>query len=66
MGRKDRIRTEFGPAALDIGAGDVELIGGQAFGIFKNTNDFYVFSYGMAEDVGNDSRIVTPQSRKLF
>ena len=53
-----RIAAELQASLLDVGAGDVEFIGGDAGGVFQGVDDCGVVLQGVAEDVYDDLRIV--------
>ena len=39
---------------IDVGAGNVEFVGGEAFGIFKDSNDFHILGGGFTENIGHN------------
>ena len=48
------IGAEGHAAGVDVGAGDVELVGGDAFGLVEPLDDGEVVADGVAEDVDDD------------
>ncbi len=58
VGDQAGVAAELHAALLDVGAGDVEFVAGEAVGVFEDPDDFDVVFEGVAEDVGDDRRIV--------
>ena len=48
------IGAEDDASGLGVGAGDVELVGGDAFGFVEDADDVAIVLAGVAEDVGDD------------
>ena len=53
-------------ASFDVGAGDVQLVRSQPFGVLQNADHFDIVFEGIAKDVGDDGRIEFSQYREFF
>ncbi len=54
LGEQIRVARKKDPAVPGVGAGDVELVGGDALGVFEHPDDFDIIFDGVAEHVGED------------
>ena len=61
-----RVNAELHAALFHVGAGDVQLVGGQALGLLQLADDLHVLLHRVAEDVGDDGGVILPQSGELF
>ena len=61
-----RIAGKEDAAVLGIGTRDVELVGGDALGVFQHPDDFDVILDGVAEHVGEDRGAGAAQLGQLF
>src|ERR1700752_3616315 len=51
------IAAKLDAAVLSIGAGDIELVGGNAFALVENLNSVFIVFAGVSEDIGDDDCI---------
>ena len=58
--------AELDPALLDVGAGDVQLDGGDAVGVRQDARDLDVLVERRAAHVDDDGRVAGPQFRQLL
>jgi len=62
---KSRIAAELHATFFDVGAGDVEFVGGDAFGVFEALDYLDVVIEAVAEDVDDEMGVVFSQQWKL-
>ena len=61
------VGAEGHAAGMHVGAGDVELVGGDAFGVVEALDDRVVVADGVAEDVDDDfAGGIAAERRQLF
>ena len=63
--RKSWVSTIFDPAVLHVGAGDVQFVCCQTFGVLEDPDHLDVLGDRVTEDIGDDRRVVFPELRKL-
>ena len=56
--QQTRVGGKLHSAMLGIRTRDVELIAGKPFGVFERPQHLYVVAGGIAEDIGEDRRLV--------
>jgi len=66
LGRQGWVGTKLGSPVVHIGAGDVQFIGREAFGILQDPNHLDVFANRSPKDIRYDRRVVPPELRKLL
>src|SRR4029077_11735962 len=66
LGDAGGIAPELHAPLLDVGAGDIEFVADQAFGVLQDPDYLDVVLEGVAEDVGDDCRIIFSQYREFF
>ena len=66
LGKQTRVARKEDPTVLGVGTRDVELVGGDAFGIFEHADDFEIVFDGVAEHVGEYRGAGRAQLGQLF